>query len=43
MFETLSGISVNVNMVTLRFKDGGAQTFQYIPPKQIHRKRKESN
>lgn len=43
MFETLSGISVNVNMVTLHFKDGGAQTFRYIPPKQIHRKRKESN
>ncbi len=43
MFETLSGISVNVNMVTLRFKDDGAQTFRYIPPKQIHRKRKESN
>ena len=42
MFEAFSGISVNIDMVTLHFKDGGAQTFRYIPPKQIHRKRKES-
>ena len=40
MFETLSGISVNVDMVTLHLKDGGDQAFPYIPPKQIHRKRK---
>ena len=40
MFETLSGISVNVDMVTLHLKDGGDQAFRYIPPKQIHRKRK---
>ena len=42
MFETLSGISVNVNMVTLHFKDGGTKQFRYIQPKQIHRKRKET-
>ena len=42
MFETLSGISVNVDMVTLHFKDGGAKQFQYIQPRQIHRKRKET-
>ena len=41
MFETLSGISADVDMVTLHFKEGGGQTFRYIPPKQIHRKRKE--
>lgn len=41
MFETLSGISADVDMVTLHFKEGGEQTFRYIPPKQIHRKRKE--
>ena len=29
------------DMVTLHFKDGGTKTFRYIPPKQIHRKRKE--
>ena len=40
MFETLSGISVNVDMVTLHLKDGGDLVFRYIPPKQIHRKRK---
>ena len=40
MFETLFGISVNVDVVTLHFKEGGAQTFRYVPPKQIHRKRK---
>jgi hypothetical protein len=43
MFETLSGISVNVDVVTLHFKDGGTNAFQYIPPKVIHRKRKEQN
>lgn len=43
MFETLSSISVNVDMVTLHFKDGGSKAFRYIPPKQIHRKRKESD
>ena len=42
MFETLSGISVNMDMVTLHFKDGGAKQFRYIQPKQIHRKRKET-
>ena len=42
MFEMLSGISVNVDMVTLHFKDGGAKQFRYIQPKQIHRKRKET-
>lgn len=42
MFKTLSGISVNVDMVTLHFKDGGTKQFQYIQPKQIHRKRKET-
>ena len=41
MFETLSGITVNVDVVTLHFKDGGEKAFRYIPPKQIHRKRKE--
>ena len=41
MFETLSGISVDVDMVTLHFKDGGTKAFKYIPPKQIKRKRKE--
>ena len=42
MFETLSGICVNVDMVTLHFKDGSINTFRYIQPKQIHRKRKET-
>ncbi len=42
MFETLSGICVNVDMVTLHFKNGGTKQFQYIQPKQIHRKRKET-
>ena len=43
MFETLSGISVNVDLVSLHFKDGGTKAFRYIPPKVIHRKRKEQN
>ena len=42
MFETLSDISVNVDMVTLHFKDGDAKQFRYIQPRQIHRKRKET-
>ena len=42
MFEALSGISVNVDMVTLHFKDGGTKQFRYIQLKQIHRKRKET-
>ena len=42
MFEALSGISVNVDMVTLHFKDGSTKQFRYIQPKQIHRKRKET-
>ena len=42
MFETLSGISADVDMVTLHFKEGGEQAFRYIPPKQIHWKRKET-
>ena len=42
MFETLSGICVNVDMVTLHFKNGGTKQFHYIQPKQIHRKRKET-
>lgn len=29
MFETLSGICVNVDMVTLHFKNGGTKQFQY--------------
>jgi hypothetical protein len=42
MIETLSGISVNVDFVTLHFKDGSTKQFRYIQPKQIHRKRKET-
>lgn len=42
MFEVLSGINVNVDLVTLHFKDGSTKQFQYIQPKQIHRKRKET-
>jgi hypothetical protein len=32
MFETLSGISVNVDMVTLHFKDGGSKALQGLRP-----------
>ena len=42
MFETLSGIGIDVDMITLRVKDGSTKRFQYIQPKQIHRKRKET-
>lgn len=42
MFETLTGISADGATITLHFKCGGERIFQYIPPKQIHRKRKES-
>ena len=42
MFEALSGISVNVDMVKLHFKDGSTKQFRYTQPKQIHRKRKET-
>ena len=42
MLETLTKIGANVNVLTLYFKDGHTQTFEYIPPKQIHRKRKET-
>ena len=41
MLETLSGITVNVDMVTLRLKNGGTKVFRYIKPKPIHRKMKE--
>ena len=41
MFEILEIISVNRDMVTLHFKDGHNETFRYIQPKIIHRKRKE--
>ena len=41
MFETLSGITADLDILTLHFKNGDARTFRYIPPKQIHRKRKE--
>lgn len=40
MFDLLKIISVNVDMITLHFKDGSTKSFQYIQPKQIHRKRK---
>ena len=42
MLETLTKIGANMNVLTLYFKDGHTQTFEYIPPKQIHRKRKET-
>ena len=42
MLETLTKIGANVNVLTLYFKDGHTQSFEYIPPKQIHRKRKET-
>lgn len=42
MFETLTKLGANVNIITLYFKDGHTQSFEYIPPKQIHRKRKET-
>ncbi|MGN1382735.1 MAG: hypothetical protein ACI4W2_07970, partial [Eubacterium sp.] len=42
MLETLTKIGANVNVITLYFKDGHTQSFEYIPPKQIHRKRKET-
>ena len=42
MFEALSGISVNVDLVTLHFKDGSTKQFRYTQPRQIHRKRKET-
>lgn len=41
MFELLKIISINVDVITLHFKDGKAESFKYIQPKQIHRKRKE--
>lgn len=42
MFEVLAGISVNVDMVALHFKNGKTEMFRYVQPKQIHRKRKVS-
>lgn len=43
MFEELRIISINIDMITLHFKDGREQSFRYIQPKQIHRKRKEAD
>lgn len=40
MFELLEIITINVDVITLHFKDGGEKSFRYIPAKQIHRKRK---
>lgn len=40
MFELLEIISINVDMITLHYKDGGTKAFRYVQPKQIHRKRK---
>lgn len=42
MFEALTKIGANVDIITLYFKDGHTQSFKYTPPKQIHRKRKET-
>ena len=42
VLETLTKIGANLNVLTLYFKDGHTQSFEYIPPKQIHRKRKEA-
>ena len=42
MLETLAEISANGSNITLHLKDGGERCFQYIPPKLIHRKRKET-
>ncbi len=39
MFEELSLITINVDVITLHYKNGGSGSFRYIPPKQIHRKR----
>lgn len=43
MFEILKIITINVDVVTLHYKDGGTKSFKYIPAKQIHRKRKVSD
>lgn len=40
MFEILRLITINVDIITLHFKDGSTKSFQYIQAKQIHRKRK---
>lgn len=42
MFEALTKIGANVDIITLYFKDGHTKSFKYTPPKQIHRKRKET-
>ena len=42
MLETLEIISINVDMITLHFKNGESKSFQYIQPKQKHRKRRKS-
>lgn len=40
MADRIKGITINVDIVTLHFKDGGTKSFKYIPAKQLHRKRK---
>ena len=42
MFELLKIITINVDIITLHFKDGSTNSFKYIPAKVIHRKRKEN-
>ncbi len=42
MLETLEIISINVDIITLHFKNGESKSFQYIQPKQKHRKRRET-
>ena len=42
MFATLTEISANDRFITLHRKNGNKLSFHYIPPRIIHRKRKES-
>ena len=42
MFDVLEIISINVDIITLHFKNGETKSFQYIQPKQKRRKRRET-
>ena len=43
LLSVLEIITINVDVVTLHFKDGSEKSFRYIPEKQTRRKRKENS
>lgn len=43
MFELLKIITINVDVITLHFKNGDKKSFKYIPPKYMRKEKKVNN